>query len=204
MVKKGIAHKKQICSVCGVEIRPGELMLTHPELNRWVHPECAEADTESKNNSKEVKMSDKQKTMAETFDELSKQFQIPQRSPLSPPPTEAEQKLEKAKGIQQMIVQDLRIMLETLPYVHPDWLIQSIQQFGDENITNFTRLSFLQIALKNLSRVHTLHNFIIAHLRKIMKDEQIEVGDGDEKDIFTLEQVLNRLSQRITQQTGGI
>lgn len=109
MAKLGKAHKKQVCPVCGVEIEPGEDILSHPELKRWVHPACA------KENSEGGEEMNTEKTKAGNLQGILDQLKPEQRGMLTPPPTEEEKKQTEVQTTQAMLTRTLRSLLKACP-----------------------------------------------------------------------------------------
>lgn len=193
--KAATAKTKQFCPVCQNPIGVGDKIQAHPASKEWVHPECAATEQNFEKEVSGMAQDNRQKDISEVFEGLQKQFEPKGRGLLAPEPTEEEKAREKSKSLRGALVEDLRVKLETMPYIHPDWLLDSIKELGDEDIATLARLYFLQMIFSNYRRINRLHQMLTSYLEKQIKDEGVELPEEDTQ--FTLDSVLSELANRI-------
>lgn len=141
----------------------------------------------------EVKMATpEQKTV--DWEKLKGQVAPSVRGILAAPLTEGEQRLRQYQLNRQGIVDAIHIIVETLPFVHPDWLLEEVAKLGEGDLVNIARLQFIQLALKNLGRMEELQQALIASEEKNFKDQGIEIPKAEG---FTLDTILTELAQRV-------
>lgn len=186
------AQKNQVCPVCGQVIEKGEAVQQHPTLKRWTHPACVQAKT-NKNTKEEIDMSNNNEPQG--LGALLEALQPQQRGMLSAAPTEAEQKQVEVQTHQATLVRSLQIIIESLPYVHPDWLLQNMDDLNPE-LKDIARLQFVSNAVASIDRVLRLQDFLIAYQEKIMKDAGAEIPQSSQEQ-FKLDSVLKDLAERI-------
>jgi len=133
------------------------------------------------------------------FEELTKQNNPPQRGLLAGPPTEAEVEMDKQRATRLGLIQTLQIIIQTLPYVHPDWLMPHINELQEPEVATIARLQFLQRALASSAEVYNLQRALVAAQKKYLADQGIEVPAEEGR--FTLDTVLQELASRIS---GGV
>jgi len=196
MAKQGTAHKRQVCPVCGEVIEPGENLLSHPKLNRWVHSACAKENLEGGENMTESK------TSGGNLQGIVDQLKPEQRGALAPPPTEEETKQRSVQQNQATLTRTLQIIIETLPYVHPDWLLSSVGEISEE-LRDIARLYFVRDAISSIDRVIRLQDLLIAYSEKLLRDDNVEIPSTSREDEFKLDTILRELADRIgSPQTG--
>lgn len=145
------------------------------------------------NIEKEGKLTDKVATGID-WEQLKKQVAPPERGLLAGPLTEGEAKLRQYQANRQGLVDAIHIIVETLPFVHPDWLLDEVSKLGDAELVNIARLQFVQLALTNLGRMNQLQESLIASESKNFADQGINVPTPEG---FTLNVVLTELANRL-------
>lgn len=129
------------------------------------------------------------------------QLKPEQRGMLTPPPTEEEKKQTEVQTTQAMLTRTLQIIVESLPYVHPDWLLGSIAEISEE-YRDIARLYFVREAVSSIDRVIRLQDLLLAYCEKSLKDMNVEVPSPPEKG-FKIDTILDDISARISSSTGS-
>jgi len=121
------------------------------------------------------------------------------RGLLAAPLSEEEQKARRYQSNRQGIVDAIRIIVETLPFVHPDWLLEEIGQVGEPDLVNIARLQFINMAVTSLDQAARLRSLLIASEEKNLADQGIE---APKLEAFTLNTLLNTLAERVSPPPG--